>query len=39
MLLYGNGFRDSIQDVFTVVKEYLLFIIDEIMVQIGPDQA
>ena len=39
MLLYGNGFRDSIQDVFTVVKEYLLFLIDETMVQIGPDQA
>jgi transposase-like protein len=39
MLLYGNGSRDSIQDVFTVVKEYLLFLIDETMVQIGPDQA
>jgi transposase-like protein len=39
MLLYGNGFRDSIQDVFTVVKEYLLFLIDETMVQIGPEQV
>jgi transposase-like protein len=39
MLLYGNGSRDSIQDVFTVVKEYLLFLIDDTMVQIGPDQA
>jgi uncharacterized protein (UPF0333 family) len=24
MLLYGNGSRDLIQNVFTVVKEYLL---------------
>jgi hypothetical protein len=23
MLLYGNGFKDSTPDVFTVVKEYL----------------
>jgi hypothetical protein len=25
MLPYGNGFRDSIPDVYTVVKEYLFF--------------
>jgi hypothetical protein len=25
MLLYGNGFRGSILNVFTVTKEYLLF--------------
>ena len=25
MSQYGNGFRDSILNVFTIVKEYLLF--------------
>jgi hypothetical protein len=25
MLQYGNGFRDSIPDVYTVVKEWQLF--------------
>jgi hypothetical protein len=25
MLLYGNGFKDSIPGIFTVVKEYPLF--------------
>ena len=34
MLQYGNGFRDSIQDVYIVVREYV-----PTMLQIGPDQA
>ena len=39
LLLYGNGFRDSIQGVFIVVKRVSAFLIDETMVQIGPDHA
>jgi hypothetical protein len=39
MLLCGNGFRDSIQDVFTVVKEHMFFLIVETMIQISHDQA
>ena len=39
MLLYGNGFRDSIPSAYTVIKKVAAFLIDEIMVQIGSDQA
>ena len=36
MQLSGNGFRDSILNTFTIVKEYLsAFLIDETMIQIG----
>jgi hypothetical protein len=32
-------FRDPIAGVFIVVIEYLLFLIEETIMQIGPDQA